>query len=466
MPSIPTFKLNTGHSIPAIGMGCWMGQPGAGLDQEILSSLAEALRAGYRHIDTANMYQNEREVGQVIRESGIPREEIFLTTKLNPKMYHDVVGGFEGSLRDLGLDYVDLYLLHWPQGIRASDERPYGDKEGDIGPTFNQIWAEMEKLLETHKGKVRAIGVSNYMPRNLNKLLKTAKVVPAVNQIENHPYLPEEELVELCREHGIHVTAYSPLGQGNSPFFSDADIKAIAEAHKTTVASVVLSWLVKRGISAVPKSANKDRMRQNLSLVELSDAEVERILDISRNDPQRHTHLLPGIVKDGKIGGWTLDQLGWDVGFNLPELKLQPSSKDPAASSGKGVPQAIKDFLDRFYRVSDTPDVHGEYAEHFVDDASRLHFQIGPMDATTSREGIVAWRENGWKGVTRRKHVVNGVFISPEQQSVIMLDGTVEMDKEGKTVKFNWAGRMAFDDESVERGQPLIETYKVWLSPA
>ncbi|KAN0066567.1 hypothetical protein ACQY0O_000661 [Thecaphora frezii] len=460
MAAVPSFKLNTGASIPAIGMGCWMGQPGAGLDKEILSSLGEALEAGYRHIDTASFYQNEREVGQVIRDSRVPREEIFLTTKLSPHHYHDVVAGFEASLRDLGLDYVDLYLMHWPMGIRASDGRAYGDREGDIGPTFNQVWAEMEKLLDTHRGKVRAIGVSNFSPKNLNKLLSTAKVVPAVNQIENHPYLPDEELVELCKQKGILVTAYSPLGQSNSPILTDPDLRAIGKAHGATNATVAISWLVQRGIAAIPKSANKERMRQNLKLLTLSEDEMERIYNISRLDPSRHSRLITIGKKEGVVLGWTLDQLGFDVGYHL-----QPSSsKDAAKASDQGLPSAIREFVDRFYRISDTAEAHQEYVEQFIDDGERLSFQIGPMEVVNQPEGILEWRRKGWTNVTRRKHEVKAIFVSPEKANAIMLDGTVEMDREGQTLRFNWAGRMVFDPQSVDEGKPKIESYKVWLS--
>ena len=464
MASIPHFKLNSGYSIPSVGMGCWQGQPGAGVDNELVDALGVAFKTGYRHLDTANMYQNEREVGEAVRKSGIPREEIFVTTKLSPKRFHDVVGGFEQSLKDLNVDYIDLYLMHWPHGIRE-DGKVYGFEESDLGPTYNETWAQFEKLLETHKGKIRSIGVSNFSPRNLNKLLKTAKVVPAVNQIEASPYIPDEELVELCAEHGIHVTAYTPLGAGNSPLLKDPDLTKIAEAHNATVGQVALSWAVQRGTSVAPKSTNPERMKQNITLIKLTDAEMEQISNIHRKDPSRSTRLNVAACSNGLVAGCTLEQLGWDVGFTVGGHHIVPKSRDPAAASGKGVPPAINAFVKQFYAISDTPDVHQQYTEQFVDDQERLSFQIGPMDVAKTRADILAWRQRGWQGVTRRHHVVNGIFISPEHEDEIMLDGTVEMDKDGNTLKFNWAGRMVFDQDSLERGQPLIEAYKVWLSP-
>lgn len=141
-----------------------------------------------------------------------------------------------------------------------------------------------------------------------------------------------------------------------------------------------------------------------------------------------------------------------------------PPAGNPAEASNKDVPPAIAKFVERFYQVSDTPGVHEQYADDFfINNEDRLSFQIGPMQPTNKRDGIVAWRQKGWEGVTRRKHVVNGVFISPKWENEIMLDGKVEMDKNGSTLKFNWAGRMVFDQESLVEGSPKIETYKVWL---
>lgn len=331
--NIPYFTLNTGAKIPSVGMGCWQGQPGPGRDQDLVAALTTAIKTvGYRHLDTASAYANEVEVGQAVRDSGVPRSEIFVTTKLSPSGVKNVVQEFEESLKKLDIDYVDLWLLHWPQGFTATEGvfsagETFGfEHQKELGPTFSETWAKMEKVfLESHKGKVKAIGVSNFSIKNLEILLKTAEVMPAVNQVEAHPYCSEQELLEYCKQKGIHVTAYSPLGQYNSPIHTDKDLEAIAQAHNTTPANVALSWAVQRGTSAAPKSTNEKRMKQNLTLLKLSDEEMERINNIS-SDPKRRTRLNSTIVdmEKGTVLGATLKDLGWDVGFNIGDVHLDP----------------------------------------------------------------------------------------------------------------------------------------------
>ncbi|ETS62974.1 hypothetical protein PaG_02744 [Moesziomyces aphidis] len=322
---IPSFTLNTGAKIPSVGMGCWQGQQGAGRDNELVSALLTAIKVGYRHLDTAQFYANEEEVGQAVRESGVPRSEFFVTTKMSPAAVKDPVKEIDSSLSKLNIDYIDLWLMHWPQGLTSTDmssAQAFGlENQKDLGPTFNETWAKMEDIfLNTHRGKVKAIGISNFSPKNLEILLRTAKVVPAVNQIEAHPYLPDQELVDLCKEKGIHVTAYSPLGQYNSPIHKDSDLEQIAKAHDTTTANVALSWAVQRGTSVAPKSTNEKRMKQNITLLKLSDAEMKTIDAISK-DPKRSTRLnVSAYNKQTKrVIGWTLEELGWDVGFNVDE---------------------------------------------------------------------------------------------------------------------------------------------------
>lgn len=320
---IPSFTLNTGANIPSVGMGCWQGQPGAGQDQDLVSALVTAVKLGYRHLDTATGYQNEVEVGQAVRDSGVNRSDIFVTTKLRPGGVHDPVKEFEDSFNKLNIDYIDLWLLHWPQGF-TSPEGGFGSGESfglehqkHLGPTFNETWAKMEDIfLNSHKGKVKAIGVSNFSVKNLEILLKTAKVVPAVNQCEIHPQLPEQNLLEYCNAKGIHLTAYSPLGQYSSAIHEDKDLCAIAQKHNTTAANVALSWNVQRGVSVVPKSTNEKRMKQNITLIKLSDDEMKQIDAIS-SDPKRHTrtNFLVLNKEKGTILGWTMEEMGWDVGF-------------------------------------------------------------------------------------------------------------------------------------------------------
>ncbi|CAL1711153.1 unnamed protein product [Somion occarium] len=303
---IPHFTLNNGVKVPSVGMGCWMGQPGGG---EIVEEMCKnALKVGYRHFDTAFGYGNEEHVGKAIRESKIPREEIFVTTKLTNKHHHCVKEGLEMSLRNLGLDYIDLYLMHWPQA--EIDDRVL---DPDEHPTFIDTWKDMEKLLES--GKVRAIGVSNFSIKLLDKLLPQCTVVPATNQVQLHPCLPQSELKIYCEDHGIILTAYSPFGQYNPLFFTDSDFLHIASRHEATPAQIAISWAVQRGTIVIPKSSNFERMKQNISLVTLTEEEMETI-NLLHKKPGMHRSLLTHYAAEGRIFGWTYEQLGWPLGHD------------------------------------------------------------------------------------------------------------------------------------------------------
>ncbi|KAG8952433.1 hypothetical protein FRC04_004493 [Tulasnella sp. 424] len=315
---VPHFTLNTGAKLPAVGLGCWMGYPGGGEDCENMAKTA--IKLGYRHIDTAAGYGNEEHVGKAIRESGVPRSEIFLVTKLNNKDHGRVAEAFQESLDRLGCEYIDLYLMHWPQAQNpdATDPRHDGSCEGKIltpdqSPTYVETWQAMEKLLDT--GKVKAIGVSNFSIKTLEVLLPQAKVVPAANQVQLHPCLPSFDLLAYCAEKGIHVTAYTPLGRKDSPFFSDDTIKSISEKHEITVAQVLLSWGVQRGTSVIPKSVQEERLKSNFTLVKLDDEDMQAIDNVHKK-PGLHRQLLVSPIIDtvnGTVWGWTHEQLGWNL---------------------------------------------------------------------------------------------------------------------------------------------------------
>ncbi|CCK69592.1 uncharacterized protein KNAG_0C04910 [Huiozyma naganishii CBS 8797] len=282
-------KLNTGATIRAIGLGTWRSAAAT----DAYDSVIAALRAGYRHIDTAAIYGNEAEVGRAIRESGVPRGEIFVTTKLWCTQHKEPELALDQSLKRLGLDYVDLYLMHWPVRMRG-ENMPEGDKIGfptlpngkrDIDITdwnFVKTWELMQKLPET--GKTRAIGVSNFSINNLKDLLASPgnKIVPAANQVEMHPLLPQQELVDFCHGKGIVIEAYSPLGSADAPILKEPVIIEIAKKNGVSAAQVVISWNVQRGYIVLPKSVNKERIEANLLTFTLTSEDFEAVNNISK----------------------------------------------------------------------------------------------------------------------------------------------------------------------------------------
>ena len=239
--------------------------------------IGEALEVGYRHLDTATIYHNEREVGRAVAGSGIPRSELFITTKLFNTDHgtQEAFDAFDASLDRLGMDYVDLYLIHWPM--------PGVDR-------YVESWRALETIASS--GRARAIGVSNFMPEHLQRLFDETGTVPAVNQIEVHPEHQQTEASEFGAAHGILTEAYSPLANGR--ILQDAALASIAEAHGKTVPQVILRWHVQQGRIAIPKTATRQRMIENLDVFdfELSNAELATVTAFERgarvgNDPRR-----------------------------------------------------------------------------------------------------------------------------------------------------------------------------------
>lgn len=253
--SAPLIQLNNGTSIPQIGLGT-----SPLTDDEVERAIGVALDAGYRHIDTAYKYGNETGVGRGIRTSGVAREDLFVTTKLDGTYQGDdrALAGLEGSLQRLGLDYVDLLLIHWPLPARGQ---------------FVSTWRTFERLLE--QGKARAIGVSNFKPAHLETLLAETSVVPAVNQVQLNPRVPRLDHREFDAAHGIVTESYSPLGSGND-LLDSPELRQIGDQYGKSPAQVVLRWHVQNGLVAIPKSQHPDRIAANIDVFdfELTDADL------------------------------------------------------------------------------------------------------------------------------------------------------------------------------------------------
>jgi len=246
-----TYKLSNGVEIPCIGFGTWQIADG----KEASDAVLHALEAGYRHIDTAYAYGNERGVGDGIKRSGLPREDLFITSKLeNPtRGYQETLDIFQDSLDMLGTDYLDLYLVHWPNPIHFRDS--WKEKNAES-------WRAMEKLYK--EGKIRAIGVSNFFEHHLEALDETAEVKPMVNQIHISPGETQSELVSYCRSRGMLIEAYSPLGTGK--VLESPDLITLAHKYRVSVPQLCLRWSLQNGYLPLPKSKDKDRSKQNLDV--------------------------------------------------------------------------------------------------------------------------------------------------------------------------------------------------------
>jgi diketogulonate reductase-like aldo/keto reductase len=235
--------LNNGVEMPWLGLGVWKVEDG----NEVVASVKAAIAAGYRSIDTAAVYGNEAGVGQAIRESGVPREELFITTKLwnQNQGYETTLKAFDESMQKLGLEYLDLYLIHWP-----------------VKGKYTDTWRAFRKLYE--QGKVRAIGVSNFQIHHLKDILAESNIVPVVNQVEFHPRLTQKPLLDFCKKNGIQLEAWSPLMQGK--LLDQPDLVKIAQRHGKTVPQVILRWDLQNGVVTIPKSIKEHRIVENADI--------------------------------------------------------------------------------------------------------------------------------------------------------------------------------------------------------
>ncbi|MFF1844209.1 aldo/keto reductase [Streptomyces sp. NPDC058217] len=280
-----TVTLNNGIDMPILGFGVFQIPP-----EETEQAVTDALAAGYRLLDTAAAYQNEEAVGRAIKSSGVPREELFVTTKLwiqDAPAQGNTERAFETSLNKLGLDYLDLYLMH----------QPYGDVYGQ--------WRAMQDLYR--EGRIKAIGVANFYPDRLVDLIVNNDVTPAINQIETHPFFQRTTDQELMREHGVQIQSWGGFAEGRNDLFTHPVLSGIAEQHGKSVAQVALRWLVQRGVVAIPKSVRTERMAENIDVFDfaLTDDQMASITTLDTGGSLFFDHRDPAVV--GRLGKRRLD---------------------------------------------------------------------------------------------------------------------------------------------------------------
>ena len=245
--------LNDGNKMPVLGLGTWLAK-----GEDVKKAVLTALDAGYRHIDTATMYRNETEIGQAIEESGVPRKDLFIVTKIWNSDHGNSQAALETSLKNLGMNYVDLYLIHWPVPERLN------------------TWKVFEKLNE--EGLAKSIGVSNFTVRHLKQIMEKSATVPAVNQVEFNPFIYQEDLLDFCAKNKIVLEAYCPLSRGEK--LNHATVKKIASAYSKSPAQIMLRWAIQHGIAVIPKSVNAARIRENAEIFDFSLEEKDmKLLD-------------------------------------------------------------------------------------------------------------------------------------------------------------------------------------------
>ncbi|KAE8361884.1 NADP-dependent oxidoreductase domain-containing protein [Aspergillus caelatus] len=313
------FELNNGLKIPALGFGAM--KKGLVLPEEerdyVRSLIVQAIKAGYRLIDTSKIYATEDLVGEAIKESGVPRSEITIVTKLSSDDHHDVRAAFERS-RSLLDTYIDIYIMHWPQGFAKDMSRPLA---ADESPTYIEVYKEMEKLVGPN---CRGIGVGNLTQKTLDLLLKETEIKPVVNEIEIHPLNPNTKLVPYCLERGIRPIAWGPLAGGPTSHYTNTSsiyesglLTSLSSRYDRSVGTIILSWLVQRGIVVIPHSSSLSRLTENRRLARLTDGEVQQINSL--HEELGKTRLIDSVPqvwmevpgKGNTVMGWTVQELGW-----------------------------------------------------------------------------------------------------------------------------------------------------------
>ncbi|KAG6850133.1 hypothetical protein H0H93_000755 [Arthromyces matolae] len=291
MPASKSVTLNTKAEMPTVGLGTWKSKPG-----QVELAVEHALKFGYKSIDTAAAYQNEKEVGLGIQKSGVARESFFLTTKLDNPDHLNAEEALEKSLNNLGTTYLDLWLMHWPAPMTPGSVAPVKTID------WLDTWKSMSKIYKAHPEKLRAIGVSNFSVKYLERLLAEPDVViPAVNQIELHPSCPQQDVVDFCNKHGIVITAYSPLGSDNSPLLKNEIVTRLAEKYNVQPANILVSLQANRtGVTVLPKSVTNSRIESNFTIVDLTEEEIAELQSIDKTHHFRACH--PSWTGWGSLG--------------------------------------------------------------------------------------------------------------------------------------------------------------------